>query len=100
MGIQVVDNDIALSGLKMLDMFPAGLTANEVRILDLCNGKKYNRMQIMSAITGLSGIISNSIAYLIQKELLEANVGGYLTTKKGEKYLTIIEKEGFSWKDN
>jgi Holliday junction resolvasome RuvABC ATP-dependent DNA helicase subunit len=97
MGLSVIDNDAAMTALRMKEMFPAGLKADEVRLLDICKDSAFNRMQICSALTGLIGVFSESAAYLIQKGLLEAVKGGYKTTPKGQKYLRFAEREGFVW---
>jgi len=97
MNISTVDNAIAMSGLQMLDMYPAGLDSNEVKLLDVCKDQKYTRMQIVSVLSGLRGTFSESIAYLIQKNLLFAGNGGFKTTVKGRKYLKYIDEEGFVW---
>lgn len=97
MGVSVIDNDIAMNALRMKEMYPAGLKGDEVRILEICKTKQFNRMQICSTLTGLIGVFSESAAYLIQKGLLEAVKGGYKTTPKGQKYLRFAEREGFVW---
>lgn len=97
MNVSVIDNELAMQGLRLLDMYPAGLTANEVRVLDLCKDKAYSRMQVVSAISGLTGVFSKSVAYLIQRGLLEAGSGVFATTDKGKKYLDYLERENFVW---
>lgn len=97
MNVSVIDNELAMQGLRLLDMYPAGLTANEVRVLDLCKDKAYTKMQVSSAISGLSGVFAKSVAYLIQRGLLEAGSGVYSTTEKGKKYLEYLERENFVW---
>lgn len=97
MNISVIHNEIAMQGLRLLDMYPAGLNANEVRVLDLCKDKSLSKMQVSSAISGLTGVFSKSVAYLIQRGLMEAGSGVYTTTEKGKKYLEYLKKENFIW---
>lgn len=97
MNITTVTNEFAMKALQMKEMYPAGLKIAEIKVLELCSNKQYNRMQIISAISNLQGCFGESIAYLIQRGLLTAESNGYKTTEKGNKYITYITREGFSW---
>lgn len=97
MNVSNIDNTLAMIALRMKEMYPAGLKADEVRLLDLCKTKGYSRMQIVSSLTGLNGIFSESVSYLIQKGLLNAGHGIFKTSDKGKKYLTYVTREDFTW---
>lgn len=97
MNVKIIDNEIAMTALRLKEMFPIGLKPSEVRLLDLCKERILNRLQILSALTDLQGNFSESIAYLMQKQLIDAKSNGFQTSPKGEKYLKYIIREGFTW---
>lgn len=97
MDVKIIDNGTAMTALRLKEMFPVGLKPSEVRLLDLCQKRSLTKMQILSALTDLQGHFPDSVAYLIQKLLLDAKSGGFQTSAKGEKYLKYIIREGFTW---
>lgn len=96
MNLSVIDTATAMSALRMKEMYPAGLNLNEVKVLDLLMDRSLTRLQIMSAISGLHGIFSESIAYLITKQLLDVETSGkYTITPKGKKYVNFCKTNNF-----
>ena len=89
--------------LKLLKMYPRGLSANEVRLIEECKTAKGLKTTLRSvqfkAMTGIDGReLNESIAYLTSPKLRFISVGGngsLSITNRGETYLKVINELGF-----
>lgn len=98
-----------LSALRALQMFPRGLSIDEVRLLQRCIGKAVpDRIQQAMFPSMDAGTLRKGRAYLMQdtegkdgaidgQPLLVPVTGGFMTSDKGKRYLSDLKEAGFEW---
>lgn len=92
-GADTITREIAIRAMVELEMFPHGLTADEVRLLQLAKKgvQKQVARQALPSITA----INDQIAYMMSRQLIASDGKMLKTTTKGNSYVTNLAKNGF-----
>lgn len=111
MPISEITTEIAMKALRMKEMYPAGLTLNEMKKMDLlCKettaivrsntpAKTLTKAQIVANIgSGVAGGYNDSVAFLSSLKLINVERNGSVrVTSKGQKYMAYCADQGFTF---
>lgn len=92
-GTDVITREIAIRAMVELEMFPHGLTADEVRLIKLAKAGVIKQVA-RQALPNLTSI-NDSVAFLMSRNLLSIVGRDLKATTKGNSYVTNLAKNGF-----
>lgn len=92
-----INREDVLHILYLSQMFPAGLEAWEVELLNMAKEREMNDTMILAMIPKLeSKSLREGKGYLFNRGYLDLTRRGVKTSTLGKDYLTAIQKDGFS----
>lgn len=96
---RTINRDEVLAAMKVLELYPQGLTKSEVLILQKCAEKPYTSSSLALTVEtdgkNESKKVRSSIAFLESKKFLNLKGRSVITTKEGKYFLDELRREKF-----
>lgn len=92
---RTINRDEVLAAMKVLELYPQGLTKNEVFLLEKCAQRTYTSASLSMATALERGAIRTSLAFLESKRFINLKGTQVTTSKEGKFFLDELRKEKF-----